>query len=149
MGWFFGFKLHLIINDRGEIMSFVITRRNVDDRVPLEWDSFVKNVFGKLYADRGYISERLANMLFINDIHLVYKLRNNIKGELPLKDRIMLPKRAVIESINDELKNICQIEHTRRRSFTNFICNIIAGLLAYSFLPKKPSIRVDILEDSF
>lgn len=148
MGWFFGFKLHLIINDRGEIMSFVITRGNVDDRVPLEWDSFVKNVFGKLYGDRGYISERLANMLFVNDIHLVYKLRNNMKGELSLKDKIMLRKRAIIESVNDELKNICQIEHTRHRSFTNFICNIIAGLLAYSFLPKKPSIRVDILEDS-
>lgn len=148
MGWFFGFKLHLIINDRGEIMSFVITRGNVDDRVPLEWDSFVKNIFGKLYADRGYISERLANMLFVDDIHLVYKLRNNMKGELPLKDRIMLRKRALIESVNDELKNICQIEHTRHRSFNNFICNIIAGLLAYSFLPKKPSIRVDIIEDS-
>ncbi len=67
-------------------------------------------------------------------------------GEIPLQDKINLRKRAVIESVNDELKNICQIEHTRHRSFTNFITNLIAGLLAYSFLPKKPSInakRVD------
>ena len=148
MGWFFGFKLHLIINDRGEILSFLITRGNVDDREPLEMESFVKNVFGKLYADRGYISQRLADILFVDGIHLVYKLRNNMKGELPLKDRIMLRKRAVIESVNDELKNICQIEHTRHRSFANFLTNLIAGLLAYSFLPKKPSIRVDIIEDS-
>lgn len=148
MGWFFGFKLHLIINDRGEILSFLITRGNVDDREPLEMESFVKNVFGKLYADRGYISQRLADILFVDGIHLVYKLRNNMKGELPLKDKIMLRKRAIIESVNDELKNICQIEHTRHRSFANFLTNLIAGLLAYSFLPKKPSIRVDIIEDS-
>lgn len=148
MGWFFGFKLHLIINDRGEILSFLITRGNVDDREPLEIESFVKNIFGKLYADRGYISQRLADILFVDGIHLVYKLRNNMKGELPLKDRIMLRKRAIIESVNDELKNICQIEHTRHRSFPNFLTNLIAGLLAYSFLPKKPSIRVDIIEDS-
>ena len=149
MGWFFGFKLHLIINDRGEILSFVITRGNVDDREPLEMESFVKNIFGKLYADRGYISQRLAEVLFVDGIQLIYKLRNNMKGgDIPLKDRIMLRKRAVIESVNDELKNICQIEHTRHRSFTNFLSNLIAGLLAYSFLPKKPSIRVDIIEDS-
>lgn len=149
MGWFFGFKLHLIINDKGEILSFVITQGNVDDRQPLEMESFVKDVFGKLYADRGYISKPLAEILFVDGIHLIYKMRNNMKGgELPLKDRIMLRKRAVIESVNDELKNICQIEHTRHRSFTNFLTNLIAGLLAYSFLPKKPSIRVDIIEDS-
>lgn len=149
IGWFFGFKLHLIINDRGEILSFVITRGNIDDREPLEMESFVKNIFGKLYADREYISKKLADVLFIDGIHLVYKLRNNMKGgELPLQDRIMLRKRAIIESVNDELKNICQIEHTRHRSFANFLTNLIAELLAYSFLPKKPSIRVDIIEDS-
>jgi hypothetical protein len=148
-GWFFGFKLHLIINDRGEILSFVITRGNVDDREPLGTESFIKDVFGKLYADRGYISQMLKEILFIDGIHLVYKLRNNMKGgEMSLKDRIMLRKRAVIESVNDELKNICQIEHSRHRSFANFLTNLIAGLLAYSFLPKKPSIRVDIIEDS-
>lgn len=149
MGWFFGFKLHLIINDRGEILSFVITRGNVDDREPLEMESFVKNVFGKLYADRGYISQRLVEVLFVDGIQLIYKLRNNMKGgDIPLKDRIMLRKRAIIESVNDELKNICQIEHTRHRRFANFLSSLIAGLLAYSFLPKKPSIRVDIVEDN-
>ena len=64
-----------------------------------------------------------------------------------MQDRVMLRKRAVIESVNDELKNICQIEHTRHRSFTNFITNLVAGLLAYNFLPKKPSIRVDFVDD--
>jgi hypothetical protein len=149
IGWFFGFKLHIIINDKGEILSFVITQGNVDDREPLNSESFIKSVFGKLYADRGYISQTLRDILFVDGIYLVTKLRNNMKGgEIPLQDKINLRKRAVIESVNDELKNICQIEHTRHRSFTNFITNLIAGLLAYSFLPKKPSINAERV-DSF
>jgi hypothetical protein len=147
LGWFFGFKLHIIINDKGEIISFVITQGNVDDRQPLSMESFIRNVSGKLYADRGYISQKLAEVLFVDGIHFVAKMRNNMKGgELPLQDRLMLRKRAVIESVNDELKNICQIEHTRHRCFTNFITNLIAGLLAYSFLPKKPSVKVDYVD---
>lgn len=148
LGWFFGFKLHIIINDKGEIISFVITQGNVDDRQPLSLESFIRSVSGKLYADRGYVSQKLAEILFVDGIHFVAKMRNNMKGgELPLQDRLMLRKRAVIESVNDELKNICQIEHTRHRCFTNFITNLIAGLLAYSFLPKKPSIKVDFIDD--
>lgn len=148
LGWFFGFKLHLIINDKGEIISFVITQANVDDRAPLSMDSFIEKVCGKLYADRGYISAKLKEILFVEGIHLVYKMRNNMKdGQIPLTDRILLRKRAVIESVNDELKNICQIEHTRHRSFANFLTNLIAGLLAYSFLPKKPSIKVDRMQE--
>jgi hypothetical protein len=148
IGWFFGFKLHIIINDKGEILSFVITQGNVDDRQPLSMESFIRNVAGKLYADRGYVSQKLADILFVDGIHFVAKMRNNMKGgELPLQDRLMLRKRAVIESVNDELKNICQIEHTRHRCFTNFITNLIAGLLAYSFLPKKPSIKVDYVDN--
>lgn len=148
LGWFFGFKLHIIINDKGEIISFVITQGNVDDRQPLSMESFIRSVSGKLYADRGYVSQKLAEILFVDGIHFVAKMRNNMKGgELPLQDRLMLRKRAVIESVNDELKNICQIEHTRHRSFANFITNLIAGLVAYSFLPKKPSIKVDYVDE--
>ena len=111
-------------------------------------ESFIRDVAGKLYADRGYVSQKLADILFVDGIHLVAKMRNNMKGgELSFQDRLMLRKRAVIESVNDELKNICQIEHTRHRCFTNFITNLIAGLLAYSFLPKKPSIKVDYVDN--
>lgn len=106
LGWFFGFKLHIIINDKGEIISFIITQGNIDDRQPLSIESFIRNVSGKLYADRGYISQKLAEILFVDGIHFVAKMRNNMKGgELPLQDRLMLRKRAVIESVNDELKN--------------------------------------------
>ena len=68
-------------------------------------------------------------------------------GEFPLQDRLILRKRAVIEFVNDKLKGICQIEHTRHRCFANFITNLISGILAYSFLPKKPSVKVDFIDD--
>jgi hypothetical protein len=142
MGWFYGFKLHIVINDKGEILNFAITQANVDDRDPLKNENFLKSVFGKLFADKGYISEKLANILFINDIHLITSIRNNMKNSLmTMNDKIILRKRSVIETVNDELKNICQIEHSRHRSFANFISNMIAALIAYSFFPKKPSIK--------
>jgi len=141
MGWFYGFKLHIVINDKGEILNFAITQANVDDREPLKNENFLKAVFGKLFADKGYISEKLAQILFVNDIHLITSIRNNMKNCLmTMHDKITLRKRSVIETVNDELKNICQLEHSRHRSFTNFIVNMIAGLIAYDFLPKKPSI---------
>ena len=149
LGWFFGFKLHIIINDKGEILNFVITQGNINDRQPLYSKEFTQIIFGKLFGDKGYISQKLQEFLFVDGIQLITKMRNNMKGgEIPLKDKLILRKRAVIKSVNDELKNICQIEHTRHRSFTNFITNLIAGLLAYSFLPKKPSIKVDFVDQN-
>lgn len=144
MGWFFGFKLHIIINDKGEILNFVITPANTDDRAPLKDTNFIKNISGKLFADKGYVSQKLFDMLFINDIQLITGIRRNMKNQLmSLTDKILLRKRSVIETVNDELKNICQVEHSRHRSFSNFVSNLIAGLLAYSFFPKKPAIKFE------
>lgn len=142
MGWFHGFKLHIVINDKGEILSFCITQANVDDREPLKNESFLKAVFGKLYADKGYISQKLQQLLFVDGIHLITGIRNNMKNSLmTMADKILLRKRSVIETVNDELKNICQIEHSRHRSFVNFLTNLISAIAAYCFLPKKPSIK--------
>jgi hypothetical protein len=147
MGYFYGFKLHLIVNDKGEILNFIITQANVDDRQPLRIESFIHCIKGKLYGDKGYLSKELTNLLFVDGLHLVTTLRNNMKNCLmELKDKIMLRKRSVIETINDELKNMCQIEHSRHRSFGNFISNMIAGLIAYSFFPKKPSIKYENIQ---
>jgi hypothetical protein len=147
MGYFFGFKLHIIVNDRGEMVDFVITPGNVDDRQPLKDANFLKKVAGKLFADKGYVSKKLFETLFVDGIQLVTGIRNNMKNQLmSMFDKIMLRKRSIIETINDELKNICQIEHSRHRSFTNFLSNLISGLLAYSFLPKKPSIKYETME---
>ncbi|MDE6780314.1 MAG: IS982 family transposase [Ruminococcus sp.] len=144
MGWFYGFKLHLIINDEGEILSFCLTSGNVDDRNEAVMDSLTKEIFGKLFADRGYISQKLFEKLLKKDITLVTRAKKNMKNKLmDLYDSLMLRKRAVIESVNDFLKNICDIEHSRHRSVTNFIVNLISALAAYSFLPKKPSVCSD------
>lgn len=145
MGYFFGFKLHLVVNEKGEILNFVITPGNVDDREPLKDSNFLEKIFGKLFADKGYIGKQLFDQLFVDGIHLITGLKRNMKNSLmSVGDRIMLRKRSIIETINDELKNICQVEHSRHRSFGNFLTNLISGLLAYSFLPKKPSIKYDV-----
>ena len=142
MGWFHGFKLHIIINDQGEILNFTITQANVDDRQPLKNKRFIDKIFGKLFADKGYIGKDLAQLLFVDGIQLFTQIKNNMKNSLmSISDKILLRKRSVIETVNDELKNICQVEHARHRSFTNFLTNLISGLIAYSFLPKKPSIK--------
>ena len=142
MGWFYGFKLHLIINDKGEILNFVITQASVDDRNPLKNKKFVDKIKGKLYCDKGYIGQNLTEILFMDGLHLITSIRNNMKNVLmELKDKILLRKRSVIETVNDELKNMCQIEHSRHRSFAGFIANTIAALIAYSFFQKKPAIK--------
>jgi len=144
IGFFFGFKLHLVVNDKGELLNFMLTGANTDDRQPLKDPAFIKAFTGKLYADKGYISSELTNALFCDGIHLVTQIRNNMKNCLmELKDKILLRKRSIIETINDELKNMCQIEHSRHRSLANFLSNLLAGLAAYSFFPKKPAIKYD------
>lgn len=142
-GWHYGFKLYLVINDCGEILRFCLTPANVDDRNQKVMESLTKNLFGKLFADKGYASKKLFKELLDKGIELITKQKKNAKtpGMLRFIDRLLLRKRAVIESVNDFLKNVCQIEHTRHRSGCNFVVNLVAGLAAYSFLPKKPSIH--------
>nr|WP_235841689.1 IS982 family transposase [Confluentibacter sediminis] len=143
MGWFFAFKLHMIINDKGELLSFYLTKGNVDDRNIELMTSMTKEAFGKLFGDKGYISQALSELLFQDGIQLVTKVRNNMKKQnLSDVEAILLRKRALVESVNDELKNICKIEHTRYRSVKGFLVNIIAALVAYCFFPKKPSLNI-------
>lgn len=141
MGWFYGFKLHLIINDRGELLAVQLTPGNVDDRKPVP--ELTKNLIGKLFGDKGYISVKLFWELWEEGVQLVTQIRKNMKNRLmPLWDKIMLRKRSLIETVNDQLKNIAQIEHSRHRSATNFVVNLMAGLISYTHQPKKPSLRM-------
>lgn len=140
-GWFYGFKLHLVINDVGELLAFHLTVANVDDRTPVP--IMTQDLWGKLVADRGYISQELFNKLFEQGLQLVTRLRKNMKNKfMPVCDKILLRKRAIIESVNDQLKNIAQIEHTRHRSFWNFLGTVVAGLIAYTWQEKKPSLKL-------
>ena len=143
IGWFFGFKLHLVINDKGEIMAFKLTAGNVDDRKPVP--DLMENLLGKLFGDKGYISQKLTEQLMQQGIRLVTRVKKNMKNKfVPLIDKLLLRKRAVIECVNDQLKNISQIEHSRHRSVWNFLVNTLSALIAYALQPKKPSIRQDI-----
>jgi hypothetical protein len=147
MGWFFGFKLHIIINDKGEILSFYLTKGNVDDRDVKAITKMTQDIFGKLFGDKGYISKALSDLLFGNGIQLITQVRRNMKKKaLSCEEKLLLRKRSVIETVNDELKNICQVEHTRHRSISGFLLNILGAIAAYSFFPKKPSIKKDIEE---
>lgn len=143
VGWFYGFKLHIIINDKGELLSFNLTPGNVDDRNRDLMDKLTKGLFGKLFGDKGYICQDLFEILLQRGVELITKVKKNMKNKLILlMDKILLRKRALIETVNDELKNICQIEHTRHRSSANFLVNLISGLIAYTYLPKKPSLNI-------
>jgi hypothetical protein len=142
VGWFFGFKLHLLINDRGELLAVQLTPGNVDDRKPVP--TLVKRLWGKLFGDKGYLSKALTEQLRAQGIELVTRLKANMKNQLlSLTDKILLRKRAIIETVIDQLQNISQIEHTRHRSPVNFAVHLFAGLIAYCFQPKKPSLGFD------
>lgn len=140
-GWFYGFKLHLIINDQGEIVSFCITPGNVDDRKPVP--TLVKSMVGKLFGDRGYISKKLTQLLASQNIQLITTLKKNMKAQaIDAFDQLLLRKRSIIETINDQLKNIFDLEHSRHRSLINYLSNVVACLVAYSYQEKKPALNL-------
>jgi len=141
MGWSFGFKLHLIVNHLGEIVALKLTQGNVDDRNPVP--EMAEAVYGKLYGDKGYISKALSNELLEKGVELVTSVRKNMtKKFMSLWNRVMLKKRFIIETINDQLKNISYIEHSRHRSVHGFILNLLGGLIAYSLKEDKPSLAL-------
>ena len=141
MGWFFGFKLHLAINECGELLAVQLTPGNVDDRQPVP--HLTRRLFGKLFGDKGYISAELFAELWDRGLQLITHIRHNMTNRLmPLVDKILLRKRSLIETVNNQLKNISQIEHTRHRSPTNFLVNLVAGLIQYTHQSKKPSLRL-------
>ncbi len=140
MGWFFGFKLHIIINEKGELLSFAFTKGNVHDIVPMK--ILCKKIKGKLFGDKGYCSKKATNELLLMGIELLTNVRSNMKKKyMSVRDSILLRKRFIIETVNDILKNGCNIEHSRHRSPMNFLVNLVAGLVSYTYQDKKPSIH--------
>jgi hypothetical protein len=140
-GWFYGFKLHFIVNDQGDILSFCVTPGNVDDRQPVP--RLVKSLTGRLFGDRGYISKKLVQLLASRHIKLIATLKKNMKAQaIDVFDKLMLRKRSIIETINDQLKNIFDLEHSRHRSLLNYLANIVACLVAYSYQDKKPALQL-------
>ncbi|MDX1976576.1 MAG: IS982 family transposase [Pseudanabaenaceae cyanobacterium bins.68] len=141
-GWYYGFKLHLVINEQGELLSFVLTPANTDDRTVVP--KLLEAIVGKVFGDKGYISQKLFNQLLNKGVQLITTVRKNMKNKLmTLEDKLWLKKRRLIETVNDQLKNMYLIEHSRHRKVANFMVNLVAGLIAYTYQPEKPSAYID------
>lgn len=140
-GWFFGFKLHAVINHLGELLSIRLTPGNVDDRKPVP--KLMQGLFGKLYGDKGYLSKALTKRLRTFGVNLVTKVRRNMApvAHTPF-DQALLRQRSLVETVFDQLKNLCQVEHSRHRSLANFVVNLLGGIIAYCLMPKKPKLPV-------
>lgn len=137
-GWFFGFKMHVIINSSGEIINFFITPGNIPDNNVKVIDFLTQNVFGKITGDKGYMG--LFNHLWAKGIKLITKIRKNMKNKLlDFEDKLLLKKRSTIESVFGILKNKFSLQSTSFRSVSAFFSNIFSTLIAYKFQPQKPS----------
>ena len=143
MGWFYGFKLHVIINDKSEIMAVKITPGNTDDRKPVP--GMTAKLNGKLYADKGYLSKTLFRDLWQNGLQPITGIRKNRRNYLmPLFDKLMLRKRFILETVFDAVKAAQGLEHSRHRSPINAFVHIFSCLLAYCLKPLKPKINREI-----
>lgn len=146
LGWFYGFKLHLIVNTDGEVLAAQLTPGNTNDRKPVR--ELTQGLFGKLYADKGYVSEALSEALKTQGICLVSKVNKNMRPEaLSDVDAALLKKRMCIESVIEQLKHQSQLEHTRHRSYQNFRVNVFCALIAYTYQQKKPSVNLRELDE--
>ena len=145
MGWFYGLKLHFVINHKGQVVALRITPGNTADSTVL--DKMTQRLAGKLYADKGYIGHELFERLWRRGLHLITSIRRNMRNHLmPLADKIMLRQRFVIETVLDTLKSEMGLEHSRHRSVMNAMVHVLSCLVAYAFRPGKPSISLTARE---
>jgi hypothetical protein len=141
MGWFFGFKLHLVISEKGELLNAMLTPGNVDDRAPVR--QMTAKLTGLLFGDKGYIDQVLFRDLFERGLKLVTGIKKNMKNKLVvLREKILLRKRSIIETVNGVLKEDFEISHTRHRSIINGFIHIFSTLVAYALKSKKPAIKL-------
>ena len=137
VGWFFGLKLHLVTNNRGELMAFKITRGNRHDSkevVPL-----LKKFKGLGFGDRGYLGKKIFKELIAGGLKLITRTRKNmkIKPHLSRYERQLLNHRGIIETVIGHLKHCYQVWHTRHRSIMNALTHLVAALAAYTIQPLQ------------
>ena len=143
-GWFFGFKLHIAINHRGKLLRMEVTPGNVDDRKPVT--QLCRSVFGRVYADKSYVTQWLVKRLHQQQVEFITKVRKNMKPvpHTPF-DQALLRHLALIETVFDELKNLFQAEHMRHRSYGGFLVNLMGEVIAYCLAPDKPRLPLTSL----
>lgn len=141
-GWFFGFKIHLAINNLGEVMNFEFSTANITDNNSDLLRNLLKDLKGNCYGDKGYLTKIFAEF-FEQGLKIISKVRQNMKNKLmPLHERFWLAKRAVIESVFDILMTVFDIDHTRHRSPHNAFAHMLGALIAYGFMEEKPSVII-------
>ncbi len=142
-GWFFGFKLHVIITPQGDLMRVKLTGGNVDDRKVIP--QMTQGLTGLLFGDKGYIANELFLKLYRRGLKLVTGIKKTMKNMLmDWNEKVLLRKRSLIETVFDYLKNKLQLEHTRHRSPFNMFVHLVSTLITYQLKPTKPSISYDI-----
>lgn len=138
-GWFYGLKLHLIINPEGGLVKASFSSSNKDDRT--HFKMMIADIHGKVFGDRGYISQELFDDLWDKGIQLITRIKKNMKNILmPITDKLMLLKRTLIETVIGRIKLLDKLEHSRHRSPTNTFSHMVACLINYQLLEQKPSI---------
>lgn len=143
-GWFMGLKIHLITNEKRQLLNVCFTPGHVDDRVPVK--SLTKNLKSFVFADKRYIKKDLFQELYQRGLKMVTGLKRSMKPKLMLMfEKMLLRKRGLIESVFHILKNIFELEHTRHRSVANACVHLMSTLLTYCFKANKPKIKFDFL----
>jgi DDE family transposase len=139
IGWFFGLKLHIVINDECQLIAFRITKGNVHDTKPTE--NLFKNLSGLAFGDKGYLGKELFEKLLKNGLKLITRKRKNMKNNTVLDsyEKQLLNQRNIVETVFNKLKNHYQIWHTRHRSVLNAMTHLLAALVAYIFEPLELS----------
>lgn len=139
-GWFFGMKLHIIFNTKGEIIRLTITPGNVNDRTPVP--HMVENLTATLIGDKGYLSKKLFQQLFEGGVTLITKIKKNMKNCLmKMADKLMLMRRFFVETIFSSMKSLDTLIHHRHRCSINAFAHLFAGLINYQLRPDKPSLH--------
>lgn len=148
MGWFFGFKLHIITNSMGELISFQLTKGNVHDNRPVT--ELVKNLMGKLFGDKGYLGKKLKETLKQQGLDIITKVRSNMKKKyeksLSKQDKFLLSKRGIIETVIGQIKEQTNITTTKIKNKFNYFINVISSLIAYQLKPNKPKLHLAGIE---
>ena len=139
VGWFFGLKIHLVVNNIGELIAFKITHGNRHDTAAAQ--TLLDSLRGLAFGDKGYIGKKLFEMLIKNGLKLITRKRKNMKEQLNIStyEQQLLNQRGIIETIFNCLKHKYHIWHTRHRSVLNAMAHLMAALAAYTIEPLKLS----------
>jgi len=149
-GWFFGLKLHFLFNSNGEIVRLKVTPGNVDDRSGAK--DILSDIVGKVFADRGYLGKEFFAEMFRKRVQVITRIKKNMKNILmDMRDKLLLKKRMIVESIFSSIKSCNTFENSRHRNVDNAFCHILSALIMYQLRSDKPTFfaQTSLLQQGF